>query len=143
VLERNPRTEGGKVKERFGVTTKIYRSLDEVLADPEIELVIVGTPNDTHYSFAKAALTAGKHGTAHLNAVTHPAHFLSVLVDKPVTATAEEAKELGSVAEAKNLVLFAFQNRRWDSDFLALKKLLAEPETSPQSLGAITEFESQ
>lgn len=144
VLERNPRTEGGKVKERFGVTTKIYRSLDDVLADPEIELVIVGTPNDTHYSFAKAALTAGKHGMVRWNAVTHPADFdISVLVDKPVTATVEEAKELGSIAEAKNLVLFAFQNRRWDSDFLALKKLLAEPETSPQSLGAITEFESQ
>ena len=71
VLERNPRTEGGKVKERFGVTTKIYRSLDDVLADPEIELVIVGTPNDTHYSFAKAALTAGKHGTVRWSVVTH------------------------------------------------------------------------
>ena len=66
VLERNPRIEGGRVKERFGVTTKIYKSLDDVLADPEIELVIVGTPNDTHYSFAKAALNAGKHGTVRL-----------------------------------------------------------------------------
>jgi predicted dehydrogenase len=62
VLERNPQSEGGKVKERFGVTTKVHRTFDEVLADPEIELIIVGTPNETHYSFAKAALNAGKHG---------------------------------------------------------------------------------
>ncbi|KDR83581.1 hypothetical protein GALMADRAFT_133012 [Galerina marginata CBS 339.88] len=126
VLERNPRAEGGKVKERFGVTVKIHRSLDGVLADPDVELVIIGTPNDTHYDFAKAALNAGKH----------------VLVDKPVTASVEQAKELGALAKLKGLVLYAFQNRRWDSDFLALKKLLAVPETSPHSLGAITEFES-
>ncbi|KAH9482820.1 putative oxidoreductase C26H5.09c [Psilocybe cubensis] len=126
VLERNPSTEGGKVKERFGVTTKIHRSIDDVVADPEIELVIVGTPNDTHYAFAKAALNAGKH----------------VLVDKPVTATFEEAKELGALAKAKGLVLYPYQNRRWDADFFALKKLLAEPEASPHSLGALTEFES-
>ncbi|KAF8914061.1 hypothetical protein CPB84DRAFT_1758277 [Gymnopilus junonius] len=126
VLERKPSTPGGKVKERFGVDVKIHTSLDDVLADPQVELVIVGTPNDTHYSFVKAALNAGKH----------------VLVDKPVTATFEEAKELGELAKSKNLVLYAFHNRRWDSDFLALKKLLSEPETSRYSLGAITEFES-
>ena len=62
VLERNPKTEGGKVNERFGVTPKIYRSLDSVLADKDIELAIIGTPNETHYEFAKAALNAGKHG---------------------------------------------------------------------------------
>lgn len=62
VLERNPKSQGGKLQERFGVATKIHRTLDEVLADPEIELVIVGTPNDTHYPFAKAVLEAGKHG---------------------------------------------------------------------------------
>ncbi|PPQ77371.1 hypothetical protein CVT25_010953 [Psilocybe cyanescens] len=126
VLERNPAAEGGKVKERFGVTPKIHRSIDQVVADPEIELVIVGTPNNTHYAFAKAALNAGKH----------------VLVDKPVTATFEEAKELGTLAKEKGLVLYPYQNRRWDADFFALKKLLAEPDTAPQSIGAITEFES-
>ena len=62
VLERNPTTPGGKVHERFGVTTKIRRSLEDVLADPEIELVIVGTPNHTHYEFAKRVLESGKHG---------------------------------------------------------------------------------
>ncbi|KAF5387690.1 hypothetical protein D9615_000258 [Tricholomella constricta] len=126
VLERNPQSSGGKVHDRFGVTAKIHRTLEQVLEDIEIELVIVGTPNQTHYSFAKAALEAGKH----------------VLVDKPVTATVEQAKELGDLARSKGLVLYGFQNRRWDSDFLALKRLLALPKSSPQSLGTLVEFES-
>ena len=62
VLERNPLTPGGKVYERFGVQVTIYRSLDQVLADPAIELIVIGTPNETHYPFAKASLEAGKHG---------------------------------------------------------------------------------
>ncbi|KAG6880307.1 hypothetical protein C0992_000084 [Termitomyces sp. T32_za158] len=126
VLERNPQTSGGKVYDRFGISSKIHRTLEQVLADPEIELVIIGTPNETHYDFAKAALEAGKH----------------VLVDKPVTATVKQAKELGALARSQGLVLYGFQNRRWDSDFLALKRLLALPDTSPQSLGALVEFES-
>ncbi|KAL0582009.1 hypothetical protein V5O48_000067 [Marasmius crinis-equi] len=127
VLERNPKTPGGKLKERFGVEAKIHRSLDDVLADPEIELIIVGTPNDTHYKFAKAALEAGKH----------------VLVDKPVCPSVQEAKELGALAESKKLVLYGFQNRRWDSDFLALRRLLDLPESDSQSLGTVHEFESR
>ena len=66
-----------------------------------------------------------------------------VLVDKPVTSTVEEAKELGELAKSKNLVLYPFQNRRWDSDFLALRSLLSEPPHAPQSLGDLVEFESQ
>jgi predicted dehydrogenase len=61
-----------------------------------------------------------------------------VLVDKPVTTTYEEAKELGELAEQKKLVLYAFQNRRWDSDYLTLRKVLES-----KSLGHITDFESQ
>lgn len=59
VLERNPSTEGGKVKERFGVSVKIHNDLDAVLSDPEIELVIVGSPNHTHFQIAKSVLNAG------------------------------------------------------------------------------------
>jgi predicted dehydrogenase len=62
VLERNPQSLGGKVHDRFGISTKIYRTLDEVINDAEIELIIVGTPSETHYALAKAALEAGKHG---------------------------------------------------------------------------------
>jgi predicted dehydrogenase len=71
------------------------------------------------------------------------ANFCSVLVDKPVTATLAQALELGALAQLKGLILYPFHNRRWDSDFQALKRLLALPDTSPHSLGSITEFESQ
>lgn len=59
-----------------------------------------------------------------------------VLVDKPVTATVDQAKELGELAKSKNLILYAFQNRRWDSDFLALRKLLSLAPSSSQYLGS-------
>ncbi|KAE9410331.1 NAD(P)-binding protein [Gymnopus androsaceus JB14] len=109
VLERNPRTPTG---------TSYLTA--------EIGLVLIGTPNDTHYALAKAALEAGKH----------------VLVDKPVTPTVKEAKELGELAKAKGKVLYAYQNARWNQDYLALKKLLDLPETDPLSLGTVIEFES-
>lgn len=63
VLERRPSAQGGKVKERFGVDVRVYKTFDEVLNDNDIELIIVGTPNATHYQFIKASLEAGKHGT--------------------------------------------------------------------------------
>jgi predicted dehydrogenase len=143
VLERNPQSAGGKVHHRFGITTKIHRTLDEVLNDTEIELVIVGTPNETHYSFAKAVLHAGKHGEYIVWSQGDLTNGnIEVLVDKPVTATMEQAEELGALAKSKGLVLYAFQNRRWDQDYLALRRLLALPDTSPQSLGTVLEFES-
>jgi len=74
VLERNPETPGGKVQQRFGVTTRIYRTIEEVVNDPEIELVIIGTPNDTHYPLAKAVLNAGKHGKQNSSFVKDTAH---------------------------------------------------------------------
>jgi len=62
VVERNLQGDGGKAR-KFGVTPKVVSSIEEALNDSEVELVIIGTPNATHYSFAKAALLAGKHGT--------------------------------------------------------------------------------
>ncbi|KAI0761704.1 oxidoreductase [Irpex lacteus] len=131
VLERHPQGPGGKLQARFGPEAangvKIYNTLDDVLADPEIELVIVGTPSETHYEFAKKVLESGKHA----------------LVDKPLTATFEQALELGAIAKSKNLVLYPYQNRRWDSDFLALRALLDLPGSDPKSLGTLYEFESR
>ncbi|CCM04865.1 uncharacterized protein FIBRA_07058 [Fibroporia radiculosa] len=131
VLERNPTTPGGKLAARFGAEAAkgvtIYKTYDEVLADPEIELIFISTPSETHYSLAKQALEAGKH----------------VLVDKPVTATAAEAYELGALAKSKQRVLYPFQNRRWDSDFLTLRKLLDLPPSDSKSLGTLVEFESR
>ncbi|KAF8481349.1 NAD(P)-binding protein [Gautieria morchelliformis] len=119
LVERNPQ-EGGKAQ-KFGLSPKVVGSYEEVLADSEVELVVIGTPNATHYPFAKAALEAGKH----------------VLVEKPITPTYREAASLQSLATSKRLVLYAFQNRRWDSDFLTVRKLIQDG-----TLGYLTEFES-
>ena len=148
VLERSPAGPGGKLQARFGPEAakgvKIYNTLDAVLADPEIELVIVGTPNDTHYDFAKRVLEAGKHGASHtILAHISSIDFRAALVDKPVTATSTQALELDQLAKSKGLVLYPYQNRRWDSDFLALQALLRLPPSDPNSLGTLWEFESR
>jgi scyllo-inositol 2-dehydrogenase (NADP+) len=89
---------------------KISRSMDEVLEDASIAVVVVSTPNETHFALAKQALEAGKH----------------VVIDKPFAATGEEARELADLAAAKGVLAVPFHNRRWDGDFRTVKKLLAE-----------------
>lgn len=148
ILERNPTQQGGNVKRRFGKTVRIHRSFEAAIADSEIELIIVGTPSDTHYDFAKAALLAGKHGGINARCIRRKLtlRFLSyslVLVEKPVTPSTDQARELYDIARSRKLVLYPYQNRRWDADFLALKRLLSLPEASPQSIGSVLEFESQ
>lgn len=85
-----------------------YDTIDELIQDPEIELVIVNTPNNTHYEYAKQALLAGKH----------------VLVEKPFAASSKEAQELFQLGRERNLKVLVYQNRRWDSDFLSVKSVL-------------------
>lgn len=85
-----------------------YDSTEALLADPEIELIIINTPNYTHYDYAKKALEAGKH----------------ILVEKPFTATSAEAKELFELARTVGKKAFVYQNRRWDSDFTALRQVV-------------------
>ena len=97
-----------------------FDSLEKMLADHAIDLVIVNTPNYTHYDFAKRALLAGKH----------------VVVEKSFTVTASEAGELIKIAKEKNKRLSVFQNRRYDSDFKTVKKIVNEG-----SLGKIVEAE--
>ena len=96
--------KGNEAAEAYPAT-QIVRSLDEMLADKTIELVVVTTPNATHFELAKQALEAGKH----------------VVVDKPFTATSEEALKLGQLAKSKGLLATPFHNRRWDGDFLTVK----------------------
>ncbi len=98
----------------------IYRTLEEVLEDANIELVIVNTPTNTHYDFCKLALQAGKH----------------VIVEKAFTTTVSEATELNELATAKNLMLSVYQNRRWDSDFSTVRSVVESGE-----LGEIIEAE--
>ena len=100
---------------------RVLRNAEDAFSSPEIDLIVIAAPNDLHFSFAKQALTAGKH----------------VVVDKPFTTTALEASELIALAKAKGLVLSVFQNRRWDSDFLTLKKMISE-----NRFGEILQFES-
>ncbi|GAA4321570.1 Gfo/Idh/MocA family oxidoreductase [Flaviaesturariibacter amylovorans] len=89
---------------------RTYRTLEEVLADDDIELVIVNTPNYTHYDYCRQALLAGKH----------------VIVEKPFVTKSEEGAELISLAEEKGLHLSVYQNRRWDSDFRTVQRVLRE-----------------
>lgn len=96
-------------------------SPEALLALPEIELVVIPTPNETHYPLACQALEAGKH----------------VVVDKPFTITLAEASDLKARAERADRLLTVFHNRRWDADFLTLKRVLVSGE-----LGRIVQFES-
>lgn len=100
----------------------IVRTMEEMLAVPELSLVVITTPPSTHFELARRCLEAGKY----------------VVIDKPFTPTSRQAGQLVQIAHARNLVLSAYQNRRWDGDFLTLKKLIAEGE-----LGRVTSLESR
>ena len=86
-----------------------YRSFDEVLADPAVDLVVLATPNDLHAPLAIRALEAGKH----------------VVTDKPMCITLAEADQMVATAERTGRLLSIFQNRRWDGDFLTVQHLIA------------------
>ena len=98
----------------------IMRSLEELLAS-DVEIVVINTPDSTHYPFARQALKAGKN----------------VIIEKPFCTTTEEGKELITLAKQKGLMLSVFQNRRWDSDFLTVKEII-----DYELLGRLVEFES-
>jgi scyllo-inositol 2-dehydrogenase (NADP+) len=85
-----------------------YNSIDELLSDNEIELIVINTPNDTHFDFTIRALNAGKH----------------VLLEKPAAATGAEVKIMFDTARKANRHLMLYQNRRWDSGFLQVKEVV-------------------
>ena len=85
-----------------------YDSIDELLNDDEIELVVVNTPNDTHFDYALKALNTGKH----------------VLLEKPAAATSAEVKIMFDAARKVKRHLMLYQNRRWDSGFLQVKEVI-------------------
>jgi scyllo-inositol 2-dehydrogenase (NADP+) len=93
---------------------------EEALADPEVDVIVIATPNVTHFDLAQKSLNAGKH----------------VVVDKPFTNTVADGMELIKLARSRKKVLSVFQSRRWDGDFLTLRKVLADG-----SLGKVALFE--
>jgi len=115
ILERH----GSKAKEKYP-EVRIAGNLDEMLSDTTIGLCVVATPNDSHFSYTKACLEAGRH----------------VVVDKPFTPTMAEAEQLVRIAAERGRLLTVYQDRRWDGAFLTVKKLVASG-----ALGAVVEYE--
>jgi predicted dehydrogenase len=116
ILERNKDQAGTLYPEAV-----VSKSFDDLLNDESVELVIVNTPDQTHFEFAKAALQAGKH----------------IVVEKPFTQTVAQGEELISLAQQKRLMLTVFQNRRWDGDFLTVREIVKK-----KMLGRLVDFES-
>jgi predicted dehydrogenase len=100
---------------------QFVRTLNELLAIPDMQLIVVATPNDTHVPIATQALEAGKH----------------VVIDKPFTPTLREAEQLVAHAKRQKRIVTVFQNRRWDGDFLTVRKIMNEG-----SLGRVVIYES-
>jgi predicted dehydrogenase len=103
-------------------SVQISHSAEELYAQQNIDVVVIATPNSTHFDLARRALLAGKH----------------VVVDKPFTVTSAHARELKKIAEQQNRVLSVFQNRRWDADFLTLRQIIESG-----TLGEIASFVSR
>ncbi|RZS95873.1 oxidoreductase [Cecembia calidifontis] len=116
VVERN----GERSKEKYP-EIQIFKSLEDLLKADAADLIVIVTPNEFHFHYAKMALEAGKH----------------VVVDKPVTVHPSETKILHQLAKEKGKILSVFQNRRWDGDIQTIRKLLQE-----ETLGRIVHFES-
>ncbi|MEG0275454.1 MAG: Gfo/Idh/MocA family oxidoreductase [Coprobacillus sp.] len=94
--------------------------IQELLTDPDIQLIVLSTPAQSHYELAKMVLNANKN----------------CLVEKPFTETLEQAKELYALAKEKNLLVQCYQNRRFDSDFLTVQKVIES-----KKLGELLELE--
>jgi scyllo-inositol 2-dehydrogenase (NADP+) len=117
ILERH----GSNAKQRYpGV--RVARTLDEMLSDKTIGLCVVATPNDSHYSYTKDCLEAGR----------------DVVVDKPFTPTMAEAEQLVRLAADRGRLVTVYQDRRWDGAFLTVKKLVSAGE-----LGTVAEYEAR
>ncbi|KAH6626721.1 hypothetical protein B0J18DRAFT_425464 [Chaetomium sp. MPI-SDFR-AT-0129] len=119
ILQRSPAPGNSAPEDHPDV--KHVTSFDDLLADQDVHVIVLCTPPQTHYPFALAALDAGKH----------------VLVEKPFVPTAAEADKLATRAREVGRVLCVYQNRRWDSDFLTVRKLIGDG-----TLGRVVEFET-
>lgn len=100
---------------------KVVRTIEELVNDKELDLIVITTPNETHFPYAKLALEAGKN----------------VILEKPFTNTIEEARELVAIAAKSKGILSVYQNRRYVSDFLTIREILEK-----NLLGELHTFEA-
>lgn len=119
IVQRSP-VPGNSAPSDFP-SLKHYTNASYLLADNNVDVVIISTPPNTHFALTRDALNAGKH----------------VLVEKPFVPTSAQAMELDALAKQKGRILSVYQNRRWDSDFLTVQKLLREG-----VLGRVVELET-
>lgn len=108
------------IRQRYPMA-EVVSDAKDIIQNPTIDLVVVATPNVFHYPLAKEALLAGKH----------------VLVEKPFTIEVKQAEELIEISKKQKKILSIYQNRRWDSDFLTVKKIIES-----KALGKLMTFES-
>ena len=101
---------------------RVFDRADELVASGFVDLVVVATPNRFHVPLARLAVQQG----------------LPVVVDKPLAATAGEGRELVEEARRRGVALTVFQNRRWDGDYLTVRRLVREG-----ALGEVLRFESR
>ncbi len=111
---------GEEAKEKYPFV-QLVRTIEELVADPQLDLIVITTPNDTHFPYAKMALEAGKH----------------VVLEKPFTNTTAEARQLVDIAAKSGKNLSVYQNRRYVSDFRTMREILDK-----QLLGEVHEFEA-
>ena len=117
ILERH----GSRAREMYP-DVRVARTLEELLADKEIRLCVVATPNDSHSELARACLEAGR----------------DVVVDKPFAPTLAQCEEVARLAVKQGRLLTVYHNRRWDGDFQTVQRIVESG-----SLGAIAEYEAR
>lgn len=100
---------------------QVIADAQQAIAHPEVDLIVIASPNTTHAPLARQALEAGKH----------------VVVDKPFTLDMQEARDLIALAQEKGLLLSVFHNRRWDSDYLGVRQAIEQG-----AVGKVVQFES-
>jgi len=117
ILQRS----GDEARRRYP-DVRVVRTIDDLLTIESIQLIVLATPNTSHFAFAAQCLRAGRH----------------VVVDKPFTTTYEEAAELVRIATRAKRLITVFQNRRWDGDFRTVRRMVEQ-----RSMGRTVLFESR
>ncbi|CZT49765.1 related to oxidoreductase [Rhynchosporium secalis] len=117
IVQRTPTLSNSAITDH--PNTKIYHSTAELFADSSVDIIIITTTPETHFEFASSALKSGKH----------------VLVEKPFVPTSSQAQTLIDLSLSTGKLICVYQNRRWDSDFLTIRKLIED-----DTIGRIVEF---